>query len=50
MISKISGTITGKKDGALFISAGDMCYEVLVPLAVMKAMEKEKRLEQQLQK
>jgi len=38
MISRISGTILGKKDGALFIGAGDLCYEVLVPLAVMKVI------------
>jgi len=40
MISKISGTIVGKKEGTIFVDTGKMCYEVLIPLAVMKAMKK----------
>ncbi|MBL7072550.1 MAG: hypothetical protein ISS33_02070 [Candidatus Omnitrophica bacterium] len=39
MISRISGAILGETDGALFISAGDLCYEVLVPLAIMKVIK-----------
>ncbi|NQT33278.1 MAG: Holliday junction DNA helicase RuvA [Candidatus Omnitrophica bacterium] len=45
MISKISGTITGKKDGAILIENGGLSYEVLVPLAVMKSLEKESTAE-----
>ena len=44
MISRISGTITDIKDGALFVNTGGICYEVLIPIAVMKAMEKENAL------
>jgi len=39
MIARISGVIKGEKDGALFIEAGDLCYEVLVPLAIMKVIK-----------
>ncbi len=39
MIARISGVIKGEKDGALFIGAGDLCYEVLVPLAIMKVIK-----------
>lgn len=41
MIAKIQGKMAGKKDGSLFIESGGMFYEVLVPLAVMTALEKE---------
>jgi len=40
MISRISGTIAEKKEGSLLIRASGMCYEVLMPLAVMNALEK----------
>jgi len=40
MISKITGTVTGKKEGTFYINTGKMSYEVLVPLAVMKAIER----------
>ncbi|MFQ5952479.1 MAG: Holliday junction branch migration protein RuvA [Candidatus Omnitrophota bacterium] len=49
MISKISGTIVGKKEGALLIGNGGICYEVMVPLAVMKALEKVNGLEGQVE-
>ncbi len=39
MISRISGTIVGERDGALFVGAGDLCYKVLVPLAIMKVIK-----------
>lgn len=45
MISKISGKVTSKKEGTLLIDTGGLSYEVLVPLAVMKSMEKENALE-----
>jgi Holliday junction DNA helicase RuvA len=41
MISRISGTIVEKKDEGLLIKTGDICYEVLVPKAVMNALERE---------
>ena len=47
MISRISGTIVGKKEGGLLINTGGICYEVLVPFAVMKSIEKENGLEGQ---
>lgn len=40
MISKISGKITGKKENAIIIATGGIFYEVLIPLAVMKMLEK----------
>ncbi|MFH1394988.1 MAG: Holliday junction branch migration protein RuvA [Candidatus Omnitrophota bacterium] len=40
MISRISGAIIDKKDGMFLIKAGNICYEVLVPIAVMKAIDK----------
>ncbi len=39
MISRVSGEVVEKKEGALVLDCGGMCYEVMVPLAVMKAME-----------
>jgi len=39
MISRISGIIKGEKDGALLIGTGEICYEILVPLAVQKAIK-----------
>ena len=45
MISRVSGIIEGKKDGSLVINMGGICYEVLIPLAVMSALEKETGLE-----
>lgn len=41
MISRISGAITGKSQGSLTVKNGGICYEVLLPLAVMKALETE---------
>jgi Holliday junction resolvasome RuvABC DNA-binding subunit len=41
MISSISGEVVAKKDGVLIIKNGGVSYEVLMPLAVLKAMEKE---------
>jgi len=41
MIARISGTIVDIKDGSLVIKAGNIFYDVLVPLAVMKAVEQE---------
>jgi Holliday junction DNA helicase RuvA len=38
MISRISGKIAGRKEGVLIVNVGGMCYEVMVPIAVMKAM------------
>jgi len=40
MISRISGKVIAEKEGAVVIANGGMCYEVLVPIAVMKAMKK----------
>ncbi|MBU0684053.1 MAG: Holliday junction branch migration protein RuvA [Candidatus Omnitrophota bacterium] len=40
MISRINGVIKDKKDGVLLVGAGNICYEVLVPIAVMKTIEK----------
>ncbi|MFH1995863.1 MAG: Holliday junction branch migration protein RuvA [Candidatus Omnitrophota bacterium] len=40
MITKISGAITGKKPHSIFVKVGGFCYEVLIPPAVMKAIEK----------
>ncbi|MCK4851618.1 MAG: Holliday junction DNA helicase RuvA [Candidatus Omnitrophica bacterium] len=41
MISGISGTIAGGKDGTLIVATGGISYEILVPLAVMKAIGRE---------
>jgi Holliday junction DNA helicase RuvA len=45
MISRISGNIVGKREGSLLIETGGICYEVMIPLAVMKALENDKNLE-----
>ena len=45
MISRISGTIAGKKENMLIVDAGGMCYEVLVPGAVMNSMKEGNGLE-----
>jgi Holliday junction DNA helicase RuvA len=39
MISRISGKIAERKDNALVIDTGGISYEVLVPRAVMSALE-----------
>ena len=39
MITRISGRISDKRDSSLVIKAGSLSYEVMVPLAVMKALE-----------
>ncbi|MEA3489482.1 MAG: Holliday junction branch migration protein RuvA [Candidatus Omnitrophota bacterium] len=49
MISRISGKIQAKKEGALIIENGGVSYEVLVPLAVMKVLEKETGLQDQVE-
>lgn len=41
MIARISGTIAGKKDNTLIVDTGGMCYEVLIPLAVMNSIKEE---------
>ena len=40
MISRISGKITFRKEGTVFVRNAGITYEMLVPAAVMKAMEK----------
>jgi Holliday junction DNA helicase RuvA len=45
MISRINGTVTAKKDGAVLISSGGMSYEVLIPLAIMKTLDQDNGLE-----
>ncbi len=45
MISRISGMIELRKEGSLIVNMGGICYEVLIPLAVMNALEKENGLE-----
>jgi Holliday junction DNA helicase RuvA len=45
MISRICGDIVGKKDGALIVKDGGICYEILVPLAVMRSLEKDTALQ-----
>jgi len=39
MISRITGNVTERKEGALIVKGGNMSYEILVPIAVMKGME-----------
>lgn len=39
MISRITGNVTDRKDGALIIKSGNLSYEILIPIAVMKGME-----------
>jgi len=39
MISRISGTVVEKRNGELLLENGGMVYELIVPLAVLKAME-----------
>jgi Holliday junction DNA helicase RuvA len=41
MISRISGKITVKREGTILIESGGISYEVLMPLAVMNAMDEE---------
>ncbi len=41
MISRISGKVLERKENSLLIGNGGISYEVLVPRAVMNAMEKE---------
>ncbi|MFH1797873.1 MAG: Holliday junction branch migration protein RuvA [Candidatus Omnitrophota bacterium] len=49
MISYITGKIKKKKDNSLVIIAGNIYYEVLIPLAVMKAMERGNVFEEQVE-
>ena len=39
MISQISGKIVSKKNNSLFINVGSMCYEVLIPTAIIEAIK-----------
>jgi holliday junction DNA helicase RuvA len=39
MISRITGEVMSRKEGAMIVRSGNIAYEVLVPAAVMKAME-----------
>jgi Holliday junction DNA helicase RuvA len=41
MISRVYGKISEKKNGLLYLDTGGICYEIHVPVAVMKALEKE---------
>ncbi|MBD3380219.1 MAG: Holliday junction DNA helicase RuvA [Candidatus Omnitrophica bacterium] len=45
MIAKIKGEVTDRTEGSLYIRAGGISYEVLVPRAVMSALEDEGRLD-----
>ncbi|MFH1846910.1 MAG: Holliday junction branch migration protein RuvA [Candidatus Omnitrophota bacterium] len=38
MISRISGTVVSKKDGMILLDVGNLSYAVLVPGAIMKAL------------
>ncbi len=49
MISRIKGKIIKSKIDALNIENNGLCYEVFVPAAVMKALEKESRLDGQVE-
>ncbi len=48
MISRISGTVVGEKEGAILVDTGGICYEILIPFTVMKAIEKENGFKGQL--
>lgn len=39
MISRISGKLKDKKEGNLLVDVGGICYEILVPRIIMKALE-----------
>lgn len=41
MISRIAGKIIEKAEGAVQINAGGLCYEILIPKAVMASLEDE---------
>ena len=41
MISRISGTVVEKRSGGLVLETGGIAYELIVPQAVLKAMEKD---------
>jgi Holliday junction DNA helicase RuvA len=41
MISRISGTVVEKRNGGLLLENGGMTYELIVPEAVLKSMERE---------
>ncbi len=40
MISHITGKIKNKKDSSIVVDVNGMCYEVLIPPAIMKAIDK----------
>ena len=44
MISRISGKVTDKKEGSLILRGSGMSYEIMIPLAVMDALEQEEKL------
>jgi holliday junction DNA helicase RuvA len=48
MISQISGKVISKKEGSFVIETNGICYEVLVPLAVMKAIDNAQRIEEKI--
>jgi len=49
MISRIQGPVVDKKDDAIIINSRGMCYEVLIPLAVMNAMKEEDLLKSEVE-
>ncbi len=49
MISRISGKAMGSKEGTLLLKSGGISYEVMVPLAVLKSLEKENKLEGEIE-
>ncbi|MDP8258327.1 MAG: Holliday junction branch migration protein RuvA [Candidatus Aadella gelida] len=49
MIARISGVVAGKKENTLILDTGGMCYEVLIPLAVMNSIKEEKTFEEKVE-
>ncbi|MDD5634609.1 MAG: OB-fold domain-containing protein [Candidatus Omnitrophica bacterium] len=45
MISRISGTIVDRRAGTLILKDGGISYEVMIPLAIMKSLEQENKLD-----
>lgn len=41
MISRIEGKIIEKKNGLMTLKNGGFCYEIMVPIAVMKSIDKD---------
>ncbi len=48
MISRISGKVVERREGSLLIGNGGICYEVLMPRAVIKALERERGFEDEV--